>query len=497
MNARLCIRMCKRTGPVALTATGLLLAAGCASSKETRLANHMAQVEEIPMILPSEAVVGPLSLSDATERASAASEKIATLVGTVEVAAREKKVLRDLRDPELRLTYGQDEGEADRIRTSATIPGFETGNQMGTIEDELSAYSIGLRFYLPNPWTRKAQNDAGTAGIYAAIADVLQARWLMKHAVHRLYAEIGYFERDLEIVSELVEVYASARVIMDQLAEQGMAKPRDIMTTRSRYLSALGDRDETSRRADEARRELATLVAVPVAQLEIEPYENPFTPAKLTIEVIASLAQQAYEHRRDLAALHWRHVAAKAAYRAAKAERRPYFRFVQGSYGQSDSTMTRRMTATDVSALGVPQGVEEIVTHDDGSEDEWAISTGIIVPFPGFSGVPDLKLAELKRAELKESKARRRVKQEISNVVASVQSIATLRERHETDVVPLIEEMEKGLEAIEETALDAADMVRIRERILDAKRVKLESDLEYQLAIIELEEVLGLPLWQE
>jgi len=416
--------------------------------------------------------------------------------------------VRDLRDPELRFGYGQDEGEADRVRTSSTaagvvpgmgttIPGFETGNQMGTVEDEMTAYSVGLRFYLPNPWTRRAQSDAGAAAIYAAIADVLQARWLVKHNVQRIYAELDYLEQDLEVINELVEVYASARAVTDELYREGVATPRDQMTTRSRYLAALGDRDETLRRAEEARRKLAALVAVPAAQLEIERYESAFTPDKLSMQVIGSLARQAFEHRRDLAALHWRHVAAKAEHRAAKAERRPWFRFLQGSYGQSDSTMTRRMTATDLNTLGVPQGVEEIITHDDGSEDEWSVGTAIILPFPGFSDLPNLKLAELNRAQLRESKARHRVQQEISDVVASVQSLAKSRARHEAEVVPLIEEMERDLETIKHAEIDPTDMARIRERILDSKRVRLESDLEHQLAIIELEEVLGLPLPQD
>ena len=474
-----------------LAVSCVLLAAGCSSPKPSQMAVRLEQVKRIPVTLPNEPVVGPLGLSEAVERASAASEKIAELVATVDVVAQENQVVRDLRDPELRLGYGQDDGDTGRVRTSS---GFETGSQTGTIEDVLTAYSIGLRFYLPNPWTRRAQSDAGTASIYAAIADVLQARWLMKHAVYRLYTEVAYLKQDLELANELVNVYASARKVTDELYKEGVATPRDHMTTRSRYLAALGDRDETLRRREKAQRQLASLVAVPASRLQIEPSAIRFTPDKLSMKVLDSLAGQAFEHRRDLAALHWRHVAAKAAHRAAKAERRPWFRFVQGSLGQSDSETTRRMVATDLNTVGAPRRVEEIITADDGTEDEWSIGTSIIFPFPRFSGLPDLKLAELSRTKLQESKARHRVEQEITDVVASVQSLAESRARHESEVDPLIKEMERELDSIQEAELDPTDMARIRERILGSKRVRLEADFLYQLSIIQLQEVLGLPL---
>ena len=53
------------------------------------------------------------------------------------------------------------------------------------------------------------------------------------------------------------------------------------MTAKSRYLSALGNWNETARRADETRRELAALVAVPVSDLELGEGETIVAPVKL------------------------------------------------------------------------------------------------------------------------------------------------------------------------------------------------------------------------
>jgi len=50
----------------------------------------------------------------------------------------------------------------------------------------------------------------------------------------------------------------------------------------------------------------------------------------------------------------------------------------------------------------------------------------------------------------------------------------------------------KGIESVE--GLDPTDVARLRGQILESRRLNLESELEYRLAVIALEDAVGLRL---
>ena len=79
--------------------------------------------------------------------------------------------------------------------------------------------------------------------------------------------------------------------------------------------------------------------------------------------------------------------------------------------------------------------------------------------------------------------------------LAAVQSLARSRARYQSDTGPVIEEMRDTLKDIEDaTGVDPTDVARVREQILESRRMEIQAELEYQLALIGLEAVVGMPL---
>jgi len=107
----------------------------------------------------------------------------------------------------------------------------------------------------------------------------------------------------------------------------------------------------------------------------------------------------------------------------------------------------------------------------------------------------DVRQAQYRRAAIHELRAREQVKRDIQNAVTALTEISKARETYRRDTNPLIQEMDKVLKGIESVeGLDPTDVARLRGQILESRRLNLESELEYRLAVIALEDAVGLRL---
>jgi outer membrane protein TolC len=455
------------------TIAALLLNAGCASMDQD-LSALLAELDLPHIPVQTQPLDEPLILDQAIERAIASSDTIAALHATVDVARQQKSAAADLGDPELRLTF--QEGTAEDEFTDwveGPIPG--TGSLVaGTRTEDAQRYRIGVRLPLPHPLRRSGLISTANANVYAAIADLHAAQWLLAVEVRRLFAEFNYLEKDVAAVDDLVKVNQTLVNITKQRAEQGQATTQDLMTASRRYLRALSEKDITSRRYDEVRRILADLTAVSAENLEISTDEEDFSSEHFQAMSIESLEKNALIHRADLSALFWRAAAAKAACREAKANRMPWPEYLQVSYSSTSQGQP------DDESLGV----------------DWRVDTSVNIPlFAWFNNMPDVRMAEYRHAKIMEAEAIKRLGRDVGAALDAVKYMEKSHNEYQTRAAPVIEEMQAVITANEQlSGLSPDEIARIQSEMLESKRLRLRSAFEYRLAVTRLEEVIGREL---
>ncbi len=470
-----------------LLALALAAISGCRSiPPDERLAQRLTETRltaSTPLTAP---YYGPLTLETALARATAASETVAMLAADVDVAYHQKRAAGDYRDPELRLSYGA--GDGDGFRESFDAAGGGTGFR-STTEDR-TAYDVGLRFFPTNPFTREPRTAAARAAIYTAAAELLDAQWRVENVVRRLFVQIHFLSATLEADRELTEVYRQALRIQQDRIEQGHGTLADIMTASRRYLEALSDRDRTVRAHDQARRELATLTAMPFDEVHIVMDPELLETPTITGADLAALETEALSRRRDFSTLYWRRVQAEARYREARAGRLPWLTHLQASYGITESTGDARNTGPGLSRP-LTGGYRE-----DDDREGWQVDTGITLPLtPRGAREAAVRLAEFRRAEWLEIKGKERIRREIMDALTAVKAAVASRERYREETMPMVRNMETMLATLESQAgLDPIEVARMREQILASRRLEQRAAMEYHLAVIQLEEALGLRL---
>ncbi len=473
---------------------------GCRSSTPSRLEETLAAVKPSMPTLPAEPFRDILTVQAAIERACASSGEIATLAATVEVAEQQYLAAHNWNDPELRLAYGEDSGETTR-RQFSTLSGppaassVFSGQSVGTIADESTHYDVALRLSPPNPWAQDQTASAGEADAFAAVAELSAAQWRLANNVRRRFAEIDHLDADFRLLSQLTALYSNAVETINARAEQGESTLENLLTASRRYLGAVAEKDKSVRQRNQARRNLASLVAVPSEDLLIRVDANSFSEPALKDATRQALKSKALENRQDLAALHWQTQAAHARHLKTRIERWPWFTFVDLSYGSGDSTSDRHFTSTGATAL---EPTETASATDSGSDDAWQIATGIQLPlFSGTSHSEAVALAEYRRAVLMEERAIARAEREIDEGLGALRTLTSSRDALQREADPILRQMQEGLERLQSTiGLAPEEVVRIREQILEAQRLQLAFVLEYRLAVIDLEEVLGMELDQ-
>ncbi|MBC8453552.1 hypothetical protein H8D64_00685, partial [PVC group bacterium] len=94
-----------------------VLFSGCVSHSGREVSSSLSSPQDsdsATVDLPSQVIDGPLTLGAAYELAVQYSSEITQLKSAVETAAKEISSERDMRDPELRLSYGENDSSEDR-----------------------------------------------------------------------------------------------------------------------------------------------------------------------------------------------------------------------------------------------------------------------------------------------------------------------------------------------------------------------------------------------
>ncbi|MGA2247403.1 MAG: TolC family protein [Verrucomicrobiota bacterium] len=391
----------------------------------------------------------PLTMEQALRRALVCDGRVASLKAAMEVARQERLAATDIKDPEV-------EGQI-RSRGQA----FDGGT--GDLEDG----RVRLDFFVPNPWLVLPRVDARTADYKAVQADLSAAIWLVRSEVQRLFAQLGYLTNDLAFSADEVRFNGEVLNAMQARLKQGAATASDLMTASRQYLQFQNELDQTYHRYQQARRQLAALLDIPPESFELATNEAPpslMEPA-LDFQQVEAMADRS---RYDLTALRWRAQAAQSTYHEIYNQRWPWITKVEGG--------------------------------NQYKSDQYFV--GLAMDVPIFSWTKNhaaaAALAKVGLAGVDETNGFKLVRQELHDALDEVDQTRRQQVRNDANVEPLIATMRQALATLKASPNVMPEQVAAAElQLVETLRFDLDTRWQYQLALMDLERVLGAPLSQK
>jgi outer membrane protein TolC len=484
-------------GLLTLAAITMLLSSSC-TRLNPNLVSRLEGVNEVAGRQLPRKHTGALSADQAIERAISRSTRVLELVTSVDIASKERLAARDLRDPELRLSYGESDGESVRATQStdtelAGITGL--GTETGTIENEGSQYRVGLRFFIPNPFERRARESAQTADIYARVADLYQAQWDIAIDVRKLFATVRYLEEDIATLSKLTGVYSDVLERERSRLDKGVGGLNDVMTASRRFLSVLSSRDQLIREQEARLRDLALLVSVSASSIQLTPDDAPLDTDTVYNWQTAQLVTLATAHREDLIARAWLTRAAEARHKESRSANVPWPSHVQASYSESESEGTRSFNGSDLDPTRNRIQNSQSSSTDDGDGEAWRIDAAISLPiFSWVSHASDVREAELRQARALEAHTIDRVQRDVEHAIERVRSAHEAKRRFDEQTQALIDEIRRTVDKGAIAVLNDVDVARLKEELLNARRTRQRAAHDHTLSLIQLEKAMGLRL---
>jgi outer membrane protein TolC len=392
---------------------------------------------------------GPLTEELALQRALACDSRIASLKAAVEVARQERLAATDIKDPVV-------QGESRAI-----------GRSISGANDEIDDARVSLGVYLPNPWMTLPRVDARTADYEAARADLRAAVWSVTCEVRRLFAQLDYLTNDLAFSADEVRLNGEVLDAMQARLKQGATTASEMMTASRQFLQFQNEFDQTTHRYQLARQQLAA--ALDISPLAFELATNTAPPPLLEPTMgFPDLEGMADRSRYDLAALRWRAQAAESDYHEIRNQRWPWLKELKAGYL-------------------------------DKSDQYWV---GAAMDIPIFTWTKnhaaDVVRAKSDLARVEVTNAVKLVRQELHAALDEVDQTRHQQARNDANVKPLIATMQQALTSLKNTPNVMPEQLAAAElQVVETMRFDLDTHWQYQLALYNLEQSLGVPLSPE
>ncbi len=386
-------------GAIILSFFALVVLCGCATSTPA------PDIEKISTDIWNNSytnIPGEFSVDTAVERALQNSSEILQLRADVDIAVNQKSAAGDLRDPELRFMYGENNSDSSRY---GVLPGVTENTLFRNSTSDSSRWRAAVRFFTDNPWVRAGRISAADAMLQVKIADLRVAEQTKSLFVRQKISELIYLKRSLDIIKRQMELYHELFTLINKRIGQGQATAKNISAVSRRYTGSLSEFTRKSKKYREVRNELCGLLNVSRESIDAGIATNNL-PVPQKIEMTSMDIQKLLiSNRVDFVAESWKMAAARMALKEEKAKRIPWFNYLQFSYGEGSGD-------TDNSP---------IISHEDESSDEWRIDTGINMPvFSLFNHSYEQRASEYKRAE---SLLHKRISDARENVINSIQDL--------------------------------------------------------------------------
>ena len=494
---------CRSVGPVAEEETGAVPE----TAPVPALATETAPVPPVDL---------PLSCEAAIARAIRFSEDVLLLRGVADVAQQRIAAAGDWRNPELRLSYGNEESDATSRQASyetygsgAAIPGLgsrEVPADATTVSESVSAseeqghaFQVAVRFFTTNPWEKSARVSGREAEYELAQAMRRAAEWEVALDVARLYAEVHHVRGDLEFCTLQKELRQPVLEDARQRSKQGVGTIREVMDASRRYLGTLSDCNREDRRLQELLRQLSALTRLSLKADDVATSQVDAEPGAVPVDKLdpEELTEQALAERADIAVLVWRSRVAEAVYREGRSACIPWFSHVQASYAAAtDEDESQSSGYSDVYRAG--RLMHDYDFSDDESDSrEWRIDTAVSLPvFYWMNDDRNVRRAERDAARLEEREAREHVHFSIAEALGALSRLEAAVKQFRDETEPVIREMESVIKNHRDGTgvLPPEDIARLEEEILNARRSGFDLRFEYSMGVIALQEALGRTL---
>ena len=394
---------------------------------------------------------------------------------------------QDLRSPELRLLYGQNSSTTDRNRWSANNDSSTTGS----VDDDSSNYGIGIRFFLPNPWTHSSIELQHKAEAETLRAELDAARHKTATAVLKIFNKLEYIRQQRKLSQQTIDIHRKKQHEINAMAAAGTITTADSITFSRRYLRALSEQAHIEMLYEDTLNSLAELLCIPNNKINLSDTQFSLLSVDISEDGINTLRVLMLRNRSDLSALAWRRIATESALKTQRAEQRPWIRHIQASYGSSSGSSTGRDTTTAQDSSDSSE-----FRDDDQDGDKWAVSAAISIPLPGFDkNEKERLILALNQAAQTETARIRKAEVKLRQLCLSLQRQETAEHNLKNQIKPIVKSIKDMLKQGESTSLPLDDQLRLVEDLAEARKLEIELDYRYRSNVIELDQTIGIPLF--
>jgi len=482
----------------------------------------------------------PMDVDTAVRVALERNARINLLKKAAEVARSRADTSTDWRDPEFGMLFEKGERSIDRswlVPKSEIVPSLsypnrglflttheedlgletdprvqkvlvESGGEKDYLEKSSRSYSgkiadtemmrASIRFFPPNPWITRARGATARAAYAAALSDLYKEEWILTCRIKKLFADIIYYREESRRLDDLISTREAFVRATDELASEQALPVIEAMAASQRYIEALSEKDQLESNLQSAISELAVLVGQSVVLDSVDIEQLVPVDKTLDAKAKAALQRRALENRRDISAAYWRSQSTEAILREARAERIPWFKHIEGTYGRA----ARKDNQSETWEMS--GGAAEIdplysVPIDEVEEDDWRIEAVITIPL--FSlGSRNIRVqkAEYERSLAELGEVTRRAMDEVSLALNTALSTEARSREMTEELAPRIEKTRDLLERMsDQSDLTFGERDRLREMTIELERMLEKSRYERVAALIRLEKVVGTPLVSE
>jgi len=484
-SARKRVVFCKR-----LSILAIIISSGCQThhTQPTKdLSSQISAPAPLNYLDPlSNNLPVPLTLSDAIARATLCNAEISRLQNELQVA--QHNTSKDLRDPELRLSYGEDETNVDRYRWNDS--GSDITN--GKTKDESSAYRVAIRFFMPNMWTQSPQELQFNAIYQALNEELFDEKKRTSSEVRKIFAEINNLSQKRKLAKLLVSLHAQKQKQVDKLTQSGNLSALDGIEFSRRYLRASAELTQIEMRYNRAINSLADTLCVSSSDIQIETSAPTLLHVDSSDAGINELQALMMLNRSDLKVLGWHRIESEAALKVHQRTRLPWLQHMQLSYGTGNGTSTGSDNTSDIYG-----NTQNDFRDDSGDDEAWAITTAINIPIYGSAkNERNVLTTKIQQAENKEQMSIIKAKTALRDTCLSLRQHDQIRKQHQKQTLPIIQKMRTALKSHNNSSsLSFEDQIKMYEDLANAKQLLLDLDYNYQTALIKLDQTIGLPLF--
>ena len=434
----------------------LLIFSGCSSlpKSDTELqkqAVDLLQLRKASVFTQHESI----TIDQAVEYVLARHPRLTTLRAEVTLAQSQISAFIDAEDPELRISYG----ESDSV----------TSNPSNAVTRTVESLRGALRIYPSNPWMKQSKKDSAKANVQLAKSNLKAGEDFISMEVRKTVLQLRQMQKELEWIHKKKAILLKRQNAIKALMEHGQATLIDLSLAQSDCLKNVGEVAALEREYHRLNQSIAANIGLAQgATFELIFSEKPMVEDFSHWE-ISSLSDVAVQHRSDLHVMLRQMELAQLGIRTARLMSVPWFTHVQGAYGEESG---------------------------DGNDEFWSLQTGIKIPV--FSRTHDQ--VAIRKAELLRAKAL--VEEAIQTIVLDVQlafdgltyAIEAIH-NFEQEVRPTIHEIRTSLDHQAASIQFVSDrQYQVEEGLLQAERIGLEAQAAHELALLRLQEVLGIEL---